>query len=117
MKVGKKLLIATVVSGMLVSNILASEDLVKKGEKIFTAGPSQGNCVACHAVEGKTLDGPGSFGPKLAGLAHWPEEELYKVIYNPLDRNKITAMPAFGKGGWLSDEEIKAVIAYLKTIN
>jgi sulfur-oxidizing protein SoxX len=116
MGMAKKLLIASAVSGLLVSNISASDDLVKKGEKIFNTN-TQGNCIACHAIEGKTLDGPGSFGPKLNGLAYWPEEELYKVIYNPLDRNKITAMPAFGKSGWLSDEEIKAVIAYLKTIN
>jgi len=26
-------------------------------------------------------------------------------------------MPAFGKTGWLNDSEIKAVVAYLKTIN
>mgnify|MGYP002129949175 CR=1 FL=1 len=31
--------------------------------------------------------------------------------------NPISTMPAFGKNGWLSDSEIKAVIAYLKTIN
>ena len=28
--------------------------------------------------------------------------------------NPISQMPAFGKNGWLSDAEIKAVIAYLK---
>jgi sulfur-oxidizing protein SoxX len=29
---------------------------------------------------------------------------------------KTSAMPAFGATGWLSDSEIKAVVAYLKTI-
>jgi len=117
MGMAKKLLVASAVSGLLVSNISANDDLVKKGEKIFNTN-TQGNCIACHAIEGKTLDGPGSFGPKFSGLAYWPDEELYKVIYNPYEtRNKISAMPAFGKSGWLSEEEIKAVIAYLKTIN
>jgi len=26
-------------------------------------------------------------------------------------------MPAFGRDGWLSDQQIHAVVAYLKTIN
>lgn len=116
MKIVKKLLVASAVSGLLVTSISANP-LVEKGKKIFTTN-TQGNCIACHAVNGQTLDGPGSFGPVLTGLAHWPEEELYKVIHNPYEtRNAITAMPAFGKSGWLNDDEIKAVIAYLKTIN
>lgn len=40
-----------------------------------------------------------------------------KKIYDPNTTNPISTMPAFGKNGWLSDDEIKAVIAYLKTIN
>ena len=44
-------------------------------------------------------------------------EYLYEKIYDPNTTNPISAMPAFGKNGWLSDDEIKAVIAYLKTIN
>ncbi|MDX9742419.1 MAG: sulfur oxidation c-type cytochrome SoxX [Arcobacteraceae bacterium] len=117
MKVANRLLIATAVSGLLVSNIFADENLVKQGEKIFTTN-TKGNCIACHAISGKTLDGPGSFGPELTGLAYWPEEELFKMVYNPYDsKGKITAMPAFGKSGWLSDDEIKAVVAFLKTIN
>jgi len=97
MKVGKKLLVVSAISGLLVTNIFANEDLVKQGEKIFTTN-TKGNCIACHAISGKTLDGPGSFGPTLSGLSYWPEEELYKVIYDPYNtRGKITAMPAFGK--------------------
>lgn len=116
MKVANKLLIATAVSGLLVSNIFA-DSLADQGKKIFTTN-TKGNCVACHAINGQTLDGPGSLGPVLGGLSYWPEEELYKLIYNPYEtRSKITAMPAFGKNGWLSDSEIKAVVAFLKTIN
>ncbi len=46
------------------------------------------------------------------------DEVLYNKIFDPTNPgDPITAMPAFGRNGWLSDEEIKAVVAYLKTIN
>lgn len=113
----KNLLTATAISAVVViSSFATDEDLVKKGEKIFTTN-TQGNCIACHAVNGKTLDGPGSMGPILQYLSLWPEEALYDKIYDPSVTNPITAMPSFGKNGWLSDDEIKAVVAYLKTIN
>ena len=60
--------------------------------------------------------GPGSMGPKLQYLSAWPEEALYEKVYDPYTANPISAMPAFGKNGWLSDSQIKAVVAYLKTI-
>jgi len=56
-------------------------------------------------------------GPVLQALSFWPEEALYEKIYDPNSSNPISTMPSFGKNGWLSDDEIKAVIAYLKTIN
>ena len=116
MNVIKSLLTATAVSGLLLVNDVANEELVKKGEKIFNTN-TQGNCVACHEISGKTLDGPGSMGPVLQALSAWPDEALYDKIYDPYMSNPISAMPAFGKNGWLTDEEIKAVVAYLKTIN
>jgi L-cysteine S-thiosulfotransferase len=117
MNVIKKLLTASAISGLIaVSGFASDADLVKQGEKVFNS-KSLGNCIACHAVNGKVLDGPGSMGPVLQYLSAWPEEALYEKIYNPYVSNPISAMPAFGKNGWLSDSEIKAVVAYLKTIN
>jgi L-cysteine S-thiosulfotransferase len=84
--------------------------------KKFFMTKSLGNCLACHDISGKKVDGPGSMGPKLQGLAYWPDEELYNKVYDPYKTNPISQMPAFGKNGWLSDTEIKAVVAYLKTI-
>jgi sulfur-oxidizing protein SoxX len=117
MKVLHKLLIASAVSGLIATS--GSADLVKKGEKIFT-NKKLGNCVACHAVNGSAKVekmGPGSFGPKLQYLSAWPEQALYDKIYDPYTTNPISAMPAFGKNGWLDDNEIKALVAYLKTVN
>ena len=50
-------------------------------------------------------------------LSAWPEDALYEKIFAPYKTNPVSAMPAFGKNGWLSDSEIKALVAYLKTIN
>lgn len=112
----KKMLTATVVSSAITVSGFASDDLVKKGEQVFNS-KSLGNCIACHAVNGKELDGPGSMGPVLQYLSAWPEEALYEKVYDPYTSNPISAMPAFGKNGWLTDAEIKALVAYLKTIN
>jgi len=116
MKLIKNILLATAVSGLMAVSANATDmDLVKQGDKIFNT-KSLGNCFACHAVNGKNIDGPGSMGPKLTGLAHYPDDYLYDTVYDPYKANPISAMPAFGKNGWLSDAEIKAVVAYLKTI-
>jgi sulfur-oxidizing protein SoxX len=116
MKLIRNLLMASAVTGALASGALANADLVAKGEKIFNT-KNLGNCLACHAVNGKNIDGPGSMGPQLQYLSAWPEQALYDKIYDPYTTNPISQMPAFGKSGWLSDSEIKAVVAYLKTIN
>jgi len=116
MKLIKSLFVAAVISGLAATSSVAGDDLVKKGEKIFMT-KSLGNCLACHDANGKNIDGPGSMGPKLQYLSAWPEEALYNKIYDPYDTNPTSQMPAFGKSGWLNDGEIKALVAYLKTIN
>lgn len=99
------------------STSVYANDLVKQGEKVFNT-KSLGNCLACHAVNGKDIDGPGSMGPKLTGLKYWPDELLYSTVFDIYEARglKTSSMPAFGTSGWLSDSEIKAVVAYLKTI-
>ena len=113
----KKVVISAVA---LVSFAFASSnaDLVKEGEKIFNT-KKLGNCLACHDVNGKKINGPGDLGPKLTGLKNWDEKTLYDTVYDIYKARgiKVTAMPAFGTSGWLSDHQIKAVVAYLKTIN
>ncbi len=114
---GMKLWIAaSAVVGLLsVSASAGNADLVKQGEKIFNT-KKIGNCLACHDANGKNIDNPGNLGPKLQGLSAWPEQALYDKVYDPYTTNPISAMPPFGKNGVLSDAQIKAVVAYLKTI-
>jgi len=119
MKLVKNLLAASAISGLLITASMAADaELIAKGDKIFN-NKKKGNCFACHDVNGQKIDGPGSFGPKLVGLSYWDEQLLYDTVYDIYAARglKISAMPAFGKTGWLDDAEIKAVVAYLKTIN
>ena len=112
-----KLLAAStaVAVALSVSAGAGNADLVKEGEKIFNT-KKLGNCLACHDVNGKKINSPGSFGPKLQYLSAWPEQALYDKIYNPYTTNPISGMPPFGLNGWLSDAQITAVVAYLKTV-
>jgi len=111
----KRLLIITSLVAFTSGVSFAGEDLVKEGKKIFMT-KKLGNCLACHAVNGIEVDGPGSFGPKLQSLSAWPEDALYDKVYDPYTTNPISAMPPFGKNGILDDKQIKAVVAFLKTI-
>jgi sulfur-oxidizing protein SoxX len=112
----KLLATAALAAGALsVTASAGNADLVKEGEKIFNT-KKLGNCLACHDVNGKKINSPGSFGPKLQYLSAWPEQALYDKIYDPYTTNPISAMPPFGKNGWLSDAQIKALVAYLKTV-
>jgi len=113
----KRVSIALALCG-LVFSLNAQSDLVKEGRKIFVT-KKLGNCLACHDVNGDKIDNPGSLGPKLSGLKYWDEKMLYDTVYDIYKARgtKISAMPPFGTNGWLSDEQIKAVVAYLKTIN
>ncbi len=122
MKLAKSLLLASAISGLLTTASFASHHggdhgkLVAEGKKIFMT-KKLGNCLACHDINGMNLNGPGSFGPKLQYLSAWPEKALYDKIYDPNTTNPISAMPSFGRNGWLDDKEIKALVAFLKTIN
>lgn len=117
MKLMKSLLIATAASALLTTASLADSALIAKGEKIFNT-KKMGNCFACHAINGKKVNNPGSLGPVLTGLAYWDDKTLHDAVYDIYtQRNlKISAMPAFGRDGVLDESEIKAVVAYLKTI-
>ncbi len=124
MRIAKTLLAAATVGLVLTVSASAGDDLAAKGEKIFK-NKKLGNCQACHdystlSEAARSKEGAGTLGPKLSGLMYWTDDMLYNMVYDPYanhnGRSKINAMPAFGKNGWLSDNEIRAVVAFLKTI-
>lgn len=119
MKVARNLLMVIAVSLFVSTMAFANSnaDLVKEGKHIFDT-KKLGNCTACHAVEGMTFNSVGSQGPKLTGLKYWPTKTLYNTVFDIYKARgiKVSAMPAFGRDGWLSDQRIRAVVAFLKTI-
>ncbi len=114
-----KLIVGSCVALAMALGAQAAQDqnLVKLGEKIFNT-KKLGNCLACHDVNGKKIDNPGSLGPKLTGLKYWDDKMLYDTIYDIYKARgiKYSAMPPFGANGWLSEQQIKALVAYLKTV-
>jgi cytochrome c oxidase cbb3-type subunit 3 len=70
------------------------------------------NCMACHGADGKgfpALKTPNFTDPKWQSSTK--DKEMREVIKNG---KKGTAMPAFS--GQLKDEEISAVIAYIRSL-
>ncbi|MDR3735411.1 MAG: sulfur oxidation c-type cytochrome SoxX [Acidobacteriaceae bacterium] len=89
-------------------------DPVSMGEAIaFDRG--KGNCLACHVIAGGSL--MGNVGPALKDMKMiMPDsKQLYAVIYNEQAHNPDTVMPAFGRNGILTPEEINDVVAFLYT--
>lgn len=89
-------------------------DPAARGEAIaFDRG--KGNCLACHVIEGGSL--MGNVGPALKDMKVLVPDpkQLYAVIYNEQARNPGTVMPAFGRNGILTPDEINDVVAYLYT--
>lgn len=86
---------------------------VALGQRIY-----QQRCVLCHGPQGKG-DGPGAAGlnPKPrnhtdgAYMRARTDQELLEVIGNGKGQ-----MPAWGKTGVLSEPEMRAVLAYIRTL-
>jgi len=101
----------------------------QEGEKIaqngrggqFSDAPDAtrgGNCYACHQMA-KTEVSYGTLGPSLSEYGRLREfsldaaKEAYAKIYNSQASLACSTMPRFGVHGFLSEQQIKDVIAYL----
>lgn len=127
-KTSKKLilLLTLMVSFSLAGTALAGipdpvkQDLLEKGKKVYFK-----RCVWCHGVEGGG-DGPsadrlftrprnfiqGTFKIRTTDSGQLPkDEDLFKTVKNGLPGS---AMPAWGE--FLKEDEIKAVIQFVKTL-
>ncbi|HSH26644.1 MAG TPA: cytochrome c [Wenzhouxiangella sp.] len=81
-------------------------DVLAAGETIYAD-----TCATCHGVEGEGAAQPGIPAPPLDGSAHSWHHSDSQII--GLIRDGGAQMPAVG-AGW-SDDEVEAVIAYVKT--
>ncbi len=101
----------------------------QEGEKIaqngrggqFSDAPDAargGNCYACHQMA-KTEVSYGTLGPSLSEYGKLREfsldaaKQAYAKVYNSQASLPCSMMPRFGVHGFLSEKQIKDVIAYL----
>lgn len=118
----KKFTSSLLVFGLLTTPALAqtsapaSSDAtaIAAGQKL-AFDKAKGNCLACHVIAGGNA--AGNVGPALQNMkVIMPDRKaLYALIYNEPARNPSTIMPAFGRNGILSPDEINNIIAFLYT--
>ncbi|MGB8144851.1 MAG: sulfur oxidation c-type cytochrome SoxX, partial [Chromatiaceae bacterium] len=77
-----------------------------------------GNCYACHQMDLK-VSAHGTLGPSLTGFGkirgNTPETQkyVYEVLYNAHAYFPCTNMPRFGANGFLNQEQMADLIAYV----
>jgi sulfur-oxidizing protein SoxA len=89
----------------------------EKGKKLSFDRSRGGGCVACHIMGKDTPALPGNVGPDLSTIgANRPDDWLFNYIYEPRTFNPNTVMPPWGTHKLYTVEEIKDIVAFLKTL-
>jgi cytochrome c oxidase subunit 2 len=103
--------------------------LAARGQEVFFS--QEAGCVGCHAINGVEFNGTqalGTTGPNLthfgsrdmiaSGVLDNTPENLHKWIANTQAVKLDAQMPVFGQeyGGALSDDDIRALAAYLESL-
>jgi sulfur-oxidizing protein SoxA len=90
----------------------------KNGEKLAFDRSRGGSCVACHIMGPTTPSLPGDVGPDLSliGAAGRTDEWLFNYVYDPRGVNPVSVMPPWGTHKLFSVDEIKDIVAFLKTL-
>jgi len=110
--------------GIVMGNWKNGEALAKEGAG-FRLGPKAddnkkmgGNCYACHQMDLK-VTAHGTLGPTLTGFGknrgNTPETQkyVYEILFNAHAYFPCTNMPRFGANGFLNQEQIADLMAYL----
>jgi mono/diheme cytochrome c family protein len=92
-----------------------TEEMVRTGEQLFKA---EGNCSACH---GEDATGARGVGADLTDDDWWHSDGSYEAIVRTITsgvssenaRNAYGAMMPPRGGSWLTDEQVRAVAAYV----
>ncbi|MBS0548356.1 MAG: sulfur oxidation c-type cytochrome SoxA [Proteobacteria bacterium] len=89
-----------------------------RGQKLAFDRSRGGGCLACHVMGPKTLEVPGNVGPDLSeiGAAGRTDQWLYNYVFDARVYNPQTVMPPWGKHGFYKEDEIKDIVAFLKTL-
>ena len=88
------------------------------GQKLAFDRSRGGGCLACHIMGPKTAEVPGNVGPDLSeiGTAGRTDQWFYNYVFDPRVYNPQSMMPPWGKHGFYKDDEIKDIVAFLKTL-
>jgi ubiquinol-cytochrome c reductase cytochrome b subunit len=93
------------IGSLVAANVALSDPLAAAGKKIYESE----SCDACHGENGVGTNA----GPKLAGAtAQKPAEELSKLLRHPTAKMLAGEM----KPVEVSDEDLKALVAYIKSL-
>ena len=89
-----------------------------KGEALAFDRNRGGGCLACHVMGPRTLETPGNVGPDLSeiGKAGRTDQWLFNYVYDARVYNAKSVMPPWGRHGFYSEDEIKDIVAFLKTL-
>ena len=88
-----------------------------KGKELAFDRSRGGSCVACHVMGPDTPELPGNVGPDLSTIGkHRDDTWLFNYTYEPRTYNPNAVMPPWGTNGLFSVEEIKDIVAFLKTL-
>jgi sulfur-oxidizing protein SoxA len=89
-----------------------------KGQKLAFDRSRGGGCLACHVMGSSTQEVPGNVGPDLSevGKAGRSDQWLFNYVFDARVYNPQTVMPPWGKHGFYTQDEIKDIVAFLKTL-
>jgi len=88
------------------------------GQKLAFDRSRGGGCLACHIMGPKTQEVPGNVGPDLSeiGTTGRTDQWFFNYVFDPRVYNPLSMMPPWGKHGFYKDDEIKDIVAFLKTL-
>lgn len=84
--------------------------------KTIAFNRKKGNCLACHKINGGSLEG--NIGPALVNMADkYPvKADLRAQIWDATQVNPNTIMPPFGKHKILTEKELDKVVEFIYTL-
>lgn len=103
-------LVVVALASFMTPATAATEDALAIGKTVYSQ-----TCVACHGANGKgTIPGVSDFTDADGPLAKSDDELISSIRDGLVTPGKPLSMPAKGGNPSLSDEEIQAILVYLR---
>lgn len=89
---------------------------VEMNPAVIMSNNNLGNCLACHAVPKHPELVAGNIGPPFIAMKErFPDlSKLKALIYDEQVNNPDTIMPPFGRNKVLTEEQINALVQYIR---